>query len=330
MVERAVVLPTEPRSFAVIEIRHLRYFVVVAEELHFGRAAERLQMAQSPLSHQIRQLEREIGTELVNRAHHVVGLTDAGHAFLPAAKAVLDNLAEAVHLAQRASRGEVGTISVGYVSEVTADLLPLSLKAFKDSFPDIEIDLREGTTGPLLDALRRHQIDVAFVRTPGLVDDLDYEQLIKEALFAALPSGNFAWERARPLADLAGEAFVLPAYQAAQGLRKDINAACAEAGFAPTVGREISPLTAVLLLVAAGAGVALVPASIAHSYPVPGIDYAHLSGPPVTTAGMAWRRNEPSLLVGNFLDVARNVARNQDQQPDVWPERHVVRRADEV
>jgi len=315
----------------VIEVRHLRYFIVVAEELHFGRAAERLHMAQSPLSRQIRQLERQIGVELINRAHHVVGLTDAGQVFLRAAKVVVDDLDRAVYLAKRASRGEVGTLYVGYVSEVTADLLPLSLKAFKDGFTDIEIDLLEGTTGALLDALRRRQVDVAFVRSPGIVDDLDYEQLIQEALFVALPSGqeHLAWECAHPLADLAGEAFVMPAYEAAQGVRRDIDAACAEAGFAPNVSREVSPLTSVLLLVAAGLGVALVPASVAHSYPVPGIDYAQLSGPPTTTAGMVWRRNESSQLIDNFLEVTRQVAADQDHQPDVWPERQVEQRIEE-
>ncbi len=313
----------------MIEVRHLRSFVVVADELHFGRAAERLHMAQSPLSQQIRQLERQIGVELINRAHHVVGLTDAGHAFLREATTVLEDLDRAVHLARRASRGEVGTISVGFVSEVTADLLPLSLKAFKDAFPDIEVDLREGTTGRLLDALRQHQVDVAFVRSPGIVDDLDYEQLIQEALFAARPSAHPPWDGPRPLADLAHERFVLPGYQAAQGLRKDIDAACAEAGFEPDVSRETSPLTAVLLLVAAGAGVALVPASIVHSYPVPGIEYGQLSGPPVTTAGMAWRRRDPSRLTSNFLEVTRVVASNENHQPDVWAERHVELRSDE-
>jgi DNA-binding transcriptional LysR family regulator len=317
------VLSVHRWSLAVIEVRHLRYFIAVAEELHFSRAAERLQMAQSPLSQQIRQLEREVGVELIHRAHHVAGLTDAGRAFLPAAKAILDDVDRAVHVARRASRGEVGTLCVGYVSEVTADLLPLSLKAFKDSSPDIEIELREGTTGPLLDALRRHQVDVAFVRTPGLVDDLDYEQLIQEALFAALPGGHLAWDGAHSLADLAGEVFVLPTYEAARGLRRDIETACGDAGFVPSISREVSPLTAVLLLVAAGAGVALVPASIVHSYPVPGIDYAELSGPPVTCAGMAWRHNEQSPLIDNFLKVARHVARNHDHEPDVWPERHV-------
>jgi DNA-binding transcriptional LysR family regulator len=330
--ERAAVLSADRGSAAVIEVRHLRYFVVVAEELHFGRAAERLHMSQSPLSHQIRQLEREIGVELVNRAHHVVGLTDAGQVFLRAAKVLLDDLDRAVYLSKRASRGEVGTLCVGYVSEVTADLLPLSLKAFKDGFPDIEIDLRAGTTGALLDALRRRQVDVAFVRSPGIVDDLDYEQLIEEALFVALPSGHehLASNRVRPLADLASEAFVMPTYEAAQGLRKDIDAACAQAGLAPTVSREISPLTSVLLLVAAGAGVAFMPASVAHSYPVPGVDYAQLSGPPVTTAGMAWRRNESSQLIGNFLEVTRRVAADQDHQPDVWPERHVEQSTEEL
>ncbi len=312
----------------MIELRHLRYFVVVAEELHFGRAAEQLHMAQSPLSRQIRQLEREVGAELLTRSHHVVGLTDAGQALLNSAKPLLDDLDEALHRARRAARGEVGTLSIGYVNEVTADLLPLSLRSFKDSNSDVELELREGTTGQLLEALRQHRVDVAFVRSPGIVGDLEYEQLIEETLLAALPSGHVASEQVRSLPDFADERFVLPAYLAAQGLRKDIENACYAAGFSPEVAREASPLTAVLLLVAAGAGVALVPASIAHSYPVPGVNYARLSSPPpLTTAGMAWRSDDPSLILLRFLDSTRALAAKYEGQRDVWPERHILDRS---
>lgn len=111
-------------------------------------------MAQSPLSHQIRQLERDVGAELINRGHHVVGLTDAGETFLEAARTILADVDEAVHLARRASRGEVGTLSVGYVNEVIADPLPLSLRTFKDQYRDAELSVQEGTTGYLLDGSR--------------------------------------------------------------------------------------------------------------------------------------------------------------------------------
>jgi DNA-binding transcriptional LysR family regulator len=151
-------------------------------------------------------------------------------------------------VAQRAIRGQIGAIRVGYVPEVIADVVPLSLKAFKDHYPDIEIDVRQGTTGLLLDALRHHQVDIAFTRSAGVAGDLEYEQMVNEALFAALTDAHPLSGRRPALAELAGEPFVLPTYAATQGLRRDIDAACAAAGFTPCLGRETSPLSAVLLL----------------------------------------------------------------------------------
>jgi DNA-binding transcriptional LysR family regulator len=308
---------------AVIEVRHLRYFLVVAEELHFGRAAERLGMGQSPLSQQIRQLEGELGVVLVERGHRVEGLTDAGKVFFRAAKSLLGELDRAVEQTKRAGHGEFGTILIGYVGEVTADLLPLSLKCYKELSPGIGVDLVQNTTGELLDALRRRQVDVAFVRHPGAIDELEYQQLLEEPLFAAWPNGHALSGERRSLRDLSNEPFVLPAYPIAQGLRRDIDASCSNAGFTPIVSREASPLTAVLLLVAAGAGVALVPASVAHSYPVPGVDLTKLSDAPMTNVGIAWRRNESSHIITNFLEVTREIAKEKAQQSDVWPERRV-------
>lgn len=311
----------------MIELRHLRYYVAVAEELHFGRAADRLRMAQSPLSHQIRQLERDVGAELINRGHHVVGLTDAGEAFLEAARKILADVDEAVHLARRASRGEVGTLAVGYVSEVTADLLPLTLRTFTEQHRDVELSVREGTTGQLLDGLRDRTIDIAFMRSPRVVEDLDYEQLVEEALTLALPAyADKPWPHPR-LTDLAEEHFVLPTYSAAQGLRRDIEIACRNAGFSPKVTRETSPLTAVLLLVAAGVGAALVPTSVTYSYPVPGVNFVRLSEPtPVTAAGMAWRPSNNSAILHGFLEITRDLARTYEGKTDVWPERHILER----
>ena len=308
----------------MVEVRHLRYFVAVADELHFGRAAERLHMSQSPLSHQIRQLERELGAELIDRAHHVVGLTDAGRALLELARDVLERLDRAVEVVGRAGRGEIGTLTVGYVSEVTADLLPVGLAQFKERYPEVSLELRSGTTGHLLDGLRRKELDVAFVRTPGHLREMSYRQLIVESLMAAVPKGHAATRGDLLLADLAGEDFVMPTLAAAEGLRRDIDRECRAAGFTARVCREASPLTTVLLLVAAGAGVALVPASVAHQYPVPGIDYAHLKAPaPVTTAGIAWRPDDASKIVANFLDVIEDLAQAQMGARDVWPERQV-------
>jgi DNA-binding transcriptional LysR family regulator len=281
-------------------------------------------MSQSPLSHQIRQLERDLDAELINRAHHVVGLTDAGRAFLEVARDILERFDRAIEVVGRAARGQVGTLVIGYVSEVTADLLPLGLARFRELYRDVDLDLRAGTTGQLLDGLRRGEIDVAFVRSPGHVEEMQYRQLIAESLMAAVPSGHFASEGGHLLADLAGEDFVMPSRAAAEGLRRDIERECRAAGFTPRVVRDASPLTTVLLHVAAGAGVALVPASVTHQYPVPGIDYAHLRDPvPVTTAGIAWRPDGPSTLVTNFIGVIDDLAESQTGREDVWPERIV-------
>ena len=309
----------------MIELRHLRYFVVVAEELHFGRAAKRLHMAQSPLSQQILALERHLDVELIDRPHSVVGLTDAGHAFLGAARDILADVEAAVSLARRAARGEAGTLRVGYVGEVTADLLPLALKAFRAEYDDVELELTEGTTGHLLDALRQKTLDVAFVRSPWAVGDLLYEGLIEESLMLASPVDTVPDDGSPRLEDMGGSYFVVPTHRAARGLRLDIDAAFSAAGVTPKVVREASSLTAVLLLVAGGAGCALVPASVAHLFPVPGVGYAHLADPaPITTAGMAWRAADRSRILAHFLDTARQTARERLGQPDVWPERHII------
>ncbi|HET9078098.1 MAG TPA: LysR substrate-binding domain-containing protein [Acidimicrobiales bacterium] len=306
-----------------MELRQLRYFAVLAEELHFGRAAERLHMAQSPLSQQIIQLERELGVVLVERGRRITGLTDAGELFLRSVRSILADLDEAVASARRASRGETGTICVGYVAELTADLLPLSLKAFKDVCPEVEVELIQGVTGELLAGLRDRSIDVAFVRSPGLMDDLVYEQLVEESLVLASPEHYGLPERTDRLADLAGEAFVLPSPSGAPGLRRDIEGACASHRFEPTVAREANSVTAILLLVAAGAGLGLIPASIAHSYPVPGVVYTKFVDPPRTNAGMAWRSREASAIANRLLETTRRVAADHQHQPDVWPERRV-------
>src|SRR5579875_1262833 len=171
----------------MMELRHLRYFVAVAEELHFGRAAERLHMAQSPLSHQIRQLERSLGVQLLVRGHHVVGLTNAGSTLLPLAQRVLQDVDGAARAARRAGRGEAGAVVVGYVSEVTADLLPITLRRFKQRWPDVAVELVEGTGGELAGGLRDGSIDVAFARAPEQTAEFCFEQLIVERLLLARP-----------------------------------------------------------------------------------------------------------------------------------------------
>lgn len=286
----------------MIEVRHLRYFVAVAEELHFGRAAGRLHMAQSPLSHQIRQLERRLGVVLIERDHHVVGLTDAGRTFLEEARGLLSRIDEAVDRTKRAGRGELGLVSVGFVPEMTTDLVPLSLRRHRETFPDVAIQLSQANTGVLLDALRQRQIDVGFVRAPAGPDDLEYEELVREPLVLANPANG---EPVKSLQDLADSVVVAPSYQAARGLRRDIDTALALAGVVPSTLREAPGAVAALLLVAAGTGTALVPASTVRHHPVPGVTITKLEEAPTTGAGMCWRRREASRVVLGFIETAR-------------------------
>jgi DNA-binding transcriptional LysR family regulator len=306
-----------------VELRHLRYFVVVAEELHFGRAAARLHMAQSPLSQQIRDLETELGVRLIERAQRVVGLTDAGKAFLESARSVLAEADDAATRARRADRGEVGTLRVGYVGEVTVDLLPLALRTFKDQHPDIAIELLEATTSSLLDQLRRDRLDVVFIRFPHHLDDFAFEQLVEESLMLATPQAD-GHAPLRTVAELDGTDLVVPSDAAARGLRADIDSALRTAGVRANVTREATSLTAVLLHVAAGAGRAIIPASIAHLYPVPGVEYSHFDEPvPITRVGLAWLPDDESPLLARFLEATRETANHHLGQPDVWPERRV-------
>lgn len=299
---------------APVEVRHLRYFAAVADELHFGRAAERLHMAQSPLSHQIRQLERRLGVVLLDRHHHVVGLTDAGRVFLDEARRLLADLDRAVERTRRAGRGEVGSLTVGYVAEMGPDLLAATLRRHRVRHADVTVDLVQGSGSQLLDDLRRGLVDVAFVRAPAGHDGLEYRSLIEEPLRLARPTGGDHPADGRPpsppvrLADLQGHTMVTLTHRAAPGLRRDVDEACRQAGFEPSVAREAASLTALLLLVAAGSGAALVPAGVVARYPVPGVDFVELAGGPVTSGGVAWRSGEQSPAVSTFVRTARVAA----------------------
>lgn len=299
--------PEQPGPDPAVEIRHLRYFIAVAEEMHFGRAAERLHMAQSPLSHQIRQLEHRLGVTLLERDHHVVGLTDAGTALLEEARTVLAALERAVERTRRAGSGEVGRIAVGYVPEMTAEVLPRSLRTHRQRFPDVGIDLCQGMTGEILEALSERRLDVGFVRTPGTLDDLQYEDLVREDLFVARPEAPGSPPGPVDLSGLAGDTVIVPAFQTARGLRDDIEGAFTAAGLTLRSVREATSPTAMLLLVAAGAGVALVPASVARSFPLPGVDFQALASRPTTSGGMCWRRGDSSRILANFLDTTRSL-----------------------
>jgi DNA-binding transcriptional LysR family regulator len=295
-----------------MELRTLRYFVTLAEELHFGRAAQRLSITQPPLSLAIRGLEEELRVQLFARNRRQVALTHAGAIFLDQARAILARTGEAVQLARAADRGEVGRLVIGFMSASIYTLLPPVLREFAASHSRVRLDLRELTLPQQLAALRRGDIHAGFVRPPVTDAELAMELLLEEPLHVALPAGHpLASARRIRAVRLADEPFVM--FQRAPGLvlHDLVLGFCLQQGFAPRVAQEASQSHAVVGLVSAGIGVALVPAS-AQEVRLRGVEFRPLveKTPPVGTA-LAWRRDDTSPVLRAFVDTARRVARER-------------------
>lgn len=289
-----------------MELRHLRYFVAVAEELHFGRAAGRLMIAQPPLSQQIQNLEREVGARLFRRTNRRVELSDAGRAFLADARRALDGAEQAVQAARRAERGEVGRLVIGFVSSATYAVLPPVLRGFRRARPGVELVLRERTTAEQVEALEARQLDLGFVRTPPPSPRLAHRVLAEEDFVAALPQ-NHRLARGRKrvaLGDLRDEAFLLFPRTMAMGLYDRVLGACLQAGFSPRVIQEVTQPAVMIGLVAAGLGVALVPECV-QALKWKNVAYRPLNGPVLATnVTLVWRRDDESEAVRAFVEQA--------------------------
>ena len=242
-----------------MELRHLRYFVTVGEELHFGRAAAKLSIVQPSLSQQIHQLEKELGFPLLYRTKRFVELTDAGKVFLSEAKHVLAQVQEAKRTAQRAYRGEVGRLVVGYISSSTYDLLPMMLRVYRERFPDIEVALRELTTREQLRALEEEYIQVGLLRLPISAPMMNVEVVRREPIVCVLPEEHpLATRQHIAVSLLANEPFVLQSSQRGAGYHVQLMNLCLASGFSPNVIQEVTEIHTIVSLVAAGMGVSLV------------------------------------------------------------------------
>jgi DNA-binding transcriptional LysR family regulator len=289
-----------------VELRHLRYFVAVAEELHFGRAAERVHIAQPPLSQQIRQLEEQIGVKLFHRTKRRVLLTHAGKIFLEEARQLLDLSRKAVQSARRADRGEIGQLVMGIVGSATYCLAPPVLRSFRERFPEVELILRELTTDQQLNALQRGSITIGFLRQPVRNDALYAETILREPFVVALPTDHaLAAGSLVSLGMLATEPFIMCSRQEGATFYDQIMSLCNEAGFSPRVAQEAVQMPTVLGLVSVGIGIAIVPASV-QNLQMTGVTYRVLTEVTQTTElAMAWRRDDESPVLRAFLAVAR-------------------------
>ncbi len=302
-----------------MELRHLRYFVAVAEERHVTRAAERLGMQQPPLRPQIQALEAELEVQLFRRKPRGVELTQAGEALFADAQAILARVEHAVAATRRAARGEQGRIAIGFTSSVPFHpFMPRIIRSFREAHPLISLVLEEGGTSELVEALRQERVDAAFIRSPvGDPLGLEVRPLLEEGMVVALPAGHeLAQQRAPlPLSALAGETFILYRRPSGPGLYDSILAGCHRAGFSPRVGQEAPRMLSTLNLVAAGLGVSIVPESMQGLH-MDGVVFNPLKDRPPLRAPLtfAHRRNERSPVVQRFISlVAQAVPKSRSR-----------------
>lgn len=269
--------------------RRLVYFVAVAEELSFTRAAERLHMAQPPLSQQIGLLEKDLGVTLFDRSRRSIRLTPAGVAMLPEARRLLADLDETERMVRRVADGALGRLSLGFVPSAVNGRLPDVLRAFRADHPDVELVLRELPPDPLLAAVSSGRLDLGVLYRPVAADGLAEILVAREPLVLAVPEGHPAAGTATvALADVATEPFVMPEQHDVPGLHATIAGAFADAGIAPRIAqRGVWLVQTVLALVAAGIGLALVPSSSATLHR-PGVVFRPIRGEHPVELAAVW------------------------------------------
>ncbi|WP_436804601.1 LysR family transcriptional regulator [Sphingomonas sp. DT-51] len=291
----------------MMELRHIRYFLAIAEERHFTRAAQRLGIAQPPLSQQIKDLEREIGAALFHRVPHGAELTAAGATFRERVQAVPRLVADAVAEARRAARGEIGSIRVGFTGSAAFNhRVPAAIRAFRRAYPSVELALMEAHSNALVAWLREGTIDLAFLRPEAIArDGLTLHPIATEPMIAALASSRMPHAAPIRLAELAHDPFVMTPRALGPTLYDATVAACREAGFEPISGQSAPQVASVLALVAAELGVALVPASMRDT-PLKGVTYHDLLDSTASAAlALATRRDERAPAVAAFVAEAR-------------------------
>ena len=291
-----------------VELRHLRYFVAVAEERHFGRAAERLHIAQPPLSQQIRRLEAELGVTLLHRTTRSVEVAPAGEVLLVRAREILAAVDGATEDTRRAARGEFGRLAVGFTGSATYELLPKLADALRRALPGVVLDLRgELLTPAQVASLLDGTLDLGLLRPPVRERALAVEVVRREPLVAVLPQAHpLAAADSVPLEELEGEPFVVYPSHFRSVVHDAVEETCEAHGFLPRVALEVSETSTLVSFVAAGLGVSLVPESVRHMT-VRGAVYRPLAGDAATVElAVAWRRDDSTAVLERALEVIRS------------------------
>lgn len=301
-----------------MELRHLRYFVAVAEERHFGRAATRLHMAQPPLSQQIRNLEAELGVVLLRRTTRRVDLTPAGEAYLARAREILASVDEAGAEAGRVAEGLVGRVVIGCVGSATYSVLPSLARTLRRELPGIDFAFRGEMLVPdQVAALLAGRIDLALLRPPVDHPTLRVTTLRRESLIVALPEAHPLAARDRlSVADLRDEALIVHVGQGRSVMHGVVISLCREAGFQPRVRHEVAETSTLVTFVASGLGVAVVPEPVA-ALGVAGATYRPLAGSARVDLASATRADDESAALARTLAVLRRLTAPGGASEDV-------------
>jgi DNA-binding transcriptional LysR family regulator len=292
-----------------MELRHFKYFLAVAEELHFSRAANRLNIAQPPLSQQIHQLENELGVKLFYRTKRKVELTSSGEVFLKYIYKIFNDIEKACDSAKRAYRGEIGNLILGIIETAIFDILPNLMQSYRTKYPFIDITVLQLNSTDQVRALLKGDINIGIICAPVENSDLEFEVICQEPFIVALPENH-------PLAlktssievqELSSELFIMTPRNSGQIYYDIIINICQYVGFSPNIVQEVHELPTTLSLVAAGIGIALVPYSIQNLH-VNGVVYRQLKNSiPVLNTALAWRKDKRSPIVHNFLNLAKDI-----------------------
>src|SRR5438552_3227207 len=293
-----------------MELRHLRYFVAVAENLNFTKAAAKLHLAQPSLTRQIHNLEEEIGVRLLNRSKSQVALTEEGRSFLVDARRILALATESVLAVQRLSRGETGQLNIAYLSNFDFELLPETLGAFRQAFPHIALNLFDMTPAEQFRALETRKIDLGFVglRPPAATKDLQWESIARHRTLVVLPAKHrLARKRQVNLGELKAMFFVGMSEKTNPGFRDWLCETCQPAGFTPRILQDAELEPALMTFVAQGLGVSLAREHI-RNLPHPGVAFRPLTRPVKTDYWVAWNRDNDSRALQQYVAIVKKTA----------------------
>jgi len=294
-----------------LELRHLKYFVTVADELHFGRAAERLGISQPPLSQQIHALEQRLGAKLFERKGRGIVLSGAGSALLPRARAILIHAERAAESVARSQRGELGELHLGLMSSGPFTfVVPRVLARFRERLPDVRLLIHEMATVHQIDALEQGLIDVGVIRPEALPDGIKAIELFKDSLTVVMHASNPLAAKQGPIdvAELAREDFIFYQRPLAIRLYDEVIALCTRAGFSPRILYEVRELPTIIGLISGGFGVAVLPGSVQRMM-VENVVYRPVKDMEAATAVWAiYREDTDDPMVHAFLDIAQCLA----------------------